>query len=100
RSHAMNSSPIRPTASAVLALLLASASVACSSEPDQAPASSGDPVYVAFVGVPAPEGQTYYATTLPALDGSEISLDEALEIPGDRGNRMYLHGDAVFVGEG
>lgn len=73
----------------------------CSSSPDAASAPSSDePVYVAFVGVPGPEGQSYFATTLRALDGAELSLAEALEIPGDRGNRMYLHGESVFVGEG
>lgn len=60
---------------------------------------SEDPVYVAFVGVQGVDGLTYYATTLSALDGSELSLDDAIEIPGNRGNRMYVDGSSVFVGE-
>ena len=78
------------------------AALACSSSSDSpalADTASGEPVYVAFVGVPATEGLTYYATTVRALDGGRLSLDNAIEIPGNRGNRMYVNGSSVFVGE-
>jgi hypothetical protein len=67
---------------------------------DEPEPPAADPVYVAFVGVPTDDGVTSYVTTLSALDGSELSLDRAIEIPGSRGNRMYVYGSSVFVGEG
>jgi hypothetical protein len=87
---------------------LLSGTLACSSDsisrattggPEETGNSGEEPVYVAFVAVPAVDGYTFYATTLRALDGSNLSLDTAIEIPGNRGNRMYVNGTSVFVGE-
>lgn len=97
----MQATPSNRVRASVLAFAALLGSASCSSEPDHAPDAVDEaPVYVAFVGVQGPDGQSYYATTLHELDGSELSLDDALEIPGSRGNRMYVHEQSVFIGEG